>query len=140
MHPNLQTIHALYEAFGRGDLPAVLALLSDDVHWQVMGSERHLPLFGQRQGKPQVSDFFLRLNQLTTDMSFIPQTFHALDNDQVVTSGIDSASSRHTGRQYHTEWVHWFTLRDGKITRFKEFYDTGSIAEAMGTLTRSTPA
>ena len=32
---NLATIRGAYEAFGRGDVPAVLSILADDVAWSV---------------------------------------------------------------------------------------------------------
>jgi ketosteroid isomerase-like protein len=34
MSDNLKTAHAIYEAFGRGGVPAILDLLADDVRWE----------------------------------------------------------------------------------------------------------
>jgi ketosteroid isomerase-like protein len=30
---NLESVQAVYEAFGRGDVPAILGALADDVEW-----------------------------------------------------------------------------------------------------------
>jgi ketosteroid isomerase-like protein len=32
---NLETVQKVYEAFGRGDVPAILDELADDVRWDV---------------------------------------------------------------------------------------------------------
>jgi ketosteroid isomerase-like protein len=31
---NLATVHGIYEAFGRGDVAAILDVLADDVQWE----------------------------------------------------------------------------------------------------------
>jgi ketosteroid isomerase-like protein len=36
-----------------------------------------------------------------------------------------------TGERYVHDWVMVFTIRDGKVVRFRHFYDPGDIAAAM---------
>jgi hypothetical protein len=36
-----------------------------------------------------------------------------------------------TGKTYDTDFVHLFTFREGKIIRFKEFFDTYIAGEAF---------
>jgi uncharacterized protein len=36
-----------------------------------------------------------------------------------------------TGRTYETDFVHLVRLRDGKVVRFQEFFDTWAAAEAF---------
>ena len=31
---NLSTVQGIYESFGKGDVPAILAVLADDVEWE----------------------------------------------------------------------------------------------------------
>ncbi len=38
---------------------------------------------------------------------------------------------RATGKEYETEFVHLVTLKDGKIQRFREFFDTYIAGEAF---------
>jgi ketosteroid isomerase-like protein len=38
---------------------------------------------------------------------------------------------RANGREFETDWVHLFTVRDGQIVRLREFYDTAVMAEAF---------
>jgi hypothetical protein len=37
---NIATVHGIYEAFGKGDVPAILDQLTDDVDWAA-GDRRH---------------------------------------------------------------------------------------------------
>jgi len=44
---NKQIVAGIYEAFGRGDLAAVLSALADDVTWDMAGTA---PFAGARRG------------------------------------------------------------------------------------------
>jgi ketosteroid isomerase-like protein len=37
---------------------------------------------------------------------------------------------RKTGRSVASDWAHIFTVRNGKVVRFREFNDTAQFAEA----------
>ena len=43
--------------------------------------------------------------------------------------GSYSLTIKKTGRPVKSEWAHVFTLRDGKVTRFREHTDTAQFAE-----------
>jgi hypothetical protein len=36
-----------------------------------------------------------------------------------------------TGRKVAADWIHVFTIKDGKVTAFREFTDTAQFAEAF---------
>ena len=48
---NLDTVRGAYEAFARGDVPAVLAILADDIEWSVPPP---LPQAGDAHGRDEV--------------------------------------------------------------------------------------
>jgi ketosteroid isomerase-like protein len=55
---NVQTVKHAYAAFQRGDMNAILSLLTDDVEWDgVKGTDGVLPQAGKRRGKPAVTEF-----------------------------------------------------------------------------------
>jgi uncharacterized protein len=31
---NIETVKGVYEAFGRGDIPAILEVIADDIEWE----------------------------------------------------------------------------------------------------------
>jgi ketosteroid isomerase-like protein len=56
---NLQVVKDGYAAFSRGDIPALLALMAEDVEWQIPGAG--LPLAGTYRGHDGVAKFFQKL-------------------------------------------------------------------------------
>ena len=61
---------------------------------------------------------------------FEPREFIA-QGDKVVVLGRSSATVRATGKSYSTDWVHLFTVADGKITDFHEFFDNAAATRAF---------
>ena len=55
---NIQTIQAVYEAFGRGDVQAFLDQVTDDVDWATETLSTAAPWWGVRRGKAAVAQFF----------------------------------------------------------------------------------
>jgi ketosteroid isomerase-like protein len=39
--------------------------------------------------------------------------------------------SKSTGREWESDFVHVFTVRDGRITRFQEYMNTAAIVDAL---------
>jgi ketosteroid isomerase-like protein len=126
---NLKLIQDVYEAFGRGDLPAILGSLTDDVDWNHPRPDR-IPWGGQRRGPEEVTGFFVALGQTVDVEEFQPQRFHA-DLDTVIVFGRERMRARATGRNYENQWVHEFVIRDGKIAKFTEYTDTAAIIAAL---------
>ena len=60
---------------------------------------------------------------------FEPRDFFA-DGDKVVVLGFYESVIKTTGRTFAAEWVMVFTLRDGKVARFREFTDTVALSAA----------
>lgn len=52
---NAETVRALYEAFGKGDVAAVMVGLPDDIHFRIGGRN---PVAGAYHGKNEVLGFF----------------------------------------------------------------------------------
>ena len=56
---NTKIVQDAYAAFGRGDIPALLALFDDNIVWMgVYGAGAHVPTSGTRRGKTAVAEFF----------------------------------------------------------------------------------
>jgi len=54
---NLQVVQGLYEAFGRGDMQAVLDAFADEVDWLVPGAPA-VPWAGPRTTREQIAAYF----------------------------------------------------------------------------------
>ena len=126
---NADVVQRGYEAFGRGDIPALLDLLTDDVEWTLQGPSV-IPFAGTRHGHEGVSEFFSVLGETLDFEQFEPREYVA-QGDTVVVVGFERSLSRATGRTIEQEWAHVNTLRDGKIAKFRAFEDTGAYVAAF---------
>ena len=57
---NIKTIEAVYEAFGRGDVAAILDVVTDDIDWATDTKSTAAPWYGPHHGKSGVTDFLQR--------------------------------------------------------------------------------
>jgi uncharacterized protein len=114
---NLELIQSGYEAFGRGDIPAVLEIMSDDVDWNVT---EVLPQGGHASGREEVAGFFQRLGGIWEGLSLDIEDFVA-SGDRVCVIG--RASGAVDGNQTGYGFVHAWTVRDGAAVRFDEYVD-----------------
>ena len=48
---NIKTIQSVYEAFGRGDVEGILAVLTDDVDWASEASSAMVPWYGHTRAR-----------------------------------------------------------------------------------------
>jgi ketosteroid isomerase-like protein len=126
---NTDIVQSAYEKFGRGDIEGLLQLFADDILWQVPEVE-NAPFTGARQGIDAATEFFKQLSESETYTRFEPLEFIA-QNDKVVVLGELAAAVTSTGRNYETPWAHIFTVRDGKIAEFQEFFDSAAATGAF---------
>jgi uncharacterized protein len=126
---NTQTVQQGYEKFGAGDLQGLLSLFADDIQWTVPAIE-NAPYSGSRRGKTAVSDFFRQLAENEDITEFVPKEFIA-QGDKVVVLGRSTATVKATRRTFSTDWVHIFTVKDGKVTAFLEFFDNAAANRAF---------
>ena len=59
-----------------------------------------------------------------------PQEFLA-NLSSVAVVGHTKCRVRMTGKTYETDFVHLLALKDGKVQRFREFFDTFAASEAF---------
>jgi ketosteroid isomerase-like protein len=128
------TVQAIYEAFGRGDVPAILERLAPDVVWDRWehgngAQQAGVPWMAERHGREDVAGFFAALGALD---------FHGFEIVALLTGG-DSVAAvveldvtvRATGRRLRDREVHvWRFGPDGLVTEFRHHVDTAKHAAA----------
>ncbi len=127
---NVKMVQGLFESFGRGDVPAMLGVLSDDIRWRIHGPAS-VPHFGDFSGHNGVNDFFLKLGTNVEMEKFEPHDFIARD-DKVIVLGGERGRVKSTGRTFDNDWAMVFIVNDGKISSFRSYEDTAAVAEAFG--------
>ena len=55
---NTDTVRAIYDAFGRGDVPAILDRLDDAVEWETQAPVPGVPWLQSRRRKSSIAGFF----------------------------------------------------------------------------------
>ena len=128
---NTTVVRDAYAAFGRGDIPALLACMTDDVQWRpVIGTAKHVPFSGERTGKAGVAEFFRIVGETEDFQQFEPREFVA-EGDTVVAVGHYRATTRGTGKTFESDFVMVFTFRGGKVATFREYTDSAAINAAF---------
>jgi ketosteroid isomerase-like protein len=123
---NVQKIQELYAAFGRGDIPHIIANLTDDVRW-VSHLEAVVPWHGDFSGKDRVPQFFNAIFHAVEVLDFAPQDFIA-EGEQVVSVGEFAGRVRATGKTSRTRWVFLWKFRNGKVCSYEQFHDPAMAA------------
>lgn len=113
-----------YDAFGRKDIPAILELVADEVDWEFVCSPT-LPYAGRRRNKKGVEEFFVAIPQADDMHAFEPREFIEA-GEHVTVLGWERSTALDTGKQFESEWAHVFTVRNGKITRYRGFINTAA--------------
>jgi uncharacterized protein len=125
---NVKIVQQAYENFQKGNIPALLESLSDNVEW-VLPEIENVPVAGKRQGRDGVADFFAKLNETQEKIDFAPTEFVA-QGEKVVVLGRYIWRVRASQGQFTSDWAHVFTVRNGRIERFQEFTDTAAVVAA----------
>jgi uncharacterized protein len=114
---NVELLKGTYEAFGRGDIPAVMASFAEDIEWN---APEVLPHGGSTRGHEGVGAFFQRLGSTWEGFGLELQDFVG-DEDRVCVTG--RASGKLDGSDTGYGFVHSWTMRDGVAVRFDEYVD-----------------
>jgi ketosteroid isomerase-like protein len=114
---NAELIRGTYEAFGRGDIPAVLDAMDENIAWSTPAV---LPHAVEVNGRGDVGGFFQKLASTWEDFD--------LQIDDLVASGdrvcaIGRAGGRLGGKPAGYGFVHAWTVREGRLVRFDEYVD-----------------
>ncbi|MCA1613272.1 MAG: nuclear transport factor 2 family protein [Acidobacteria bacterium] len=126
---NVEVVQNLFAAFGRADIPGVLALLAGDVAWVFPGPPS-IPFAGERNGHAGATEFFTALGGAVEFEQFEVRELVA-QGDKVVALGFERGRGRASGRTFENHWALVFTVRGGKVTHFRSYEDTAALAEAF---------
>jgi ketosteroid isomerase-like protein len=125
---NVEFVKGVYGAFERGDVPAVLGAFADDIEWF---EAEGMPYGGLHHGPDAVVQNVF--GPITEDVDGF-----ALVTGEFIASGATVAAvvrytgtGRATGKPLDVPAVHVWDLRDGKLSRFRQFIDTVKYAEVV---------
>ena len=127
---NIKTIMGVYEAFGRGDVAAILDSATSDVDWAAEADPAVAPWHGVRHGQQAVAAFFAEFGSTMEVEEFTPVSIAANDTD-VLSVVQFRARSRATGKTAAMNLHHFFRFRDGKIAYYRGTEDTAQTQAVL---------
>src|SRR5262249_22564297 len=127
---NVAKVQALYEAFGRGDIDAVLNGIHPKIVW-VNPGPNEFRYFGVHEGREAVArNVFAFIGENMDIHSLTPSEILASETTVVVLLDMD-VTIRATSKRVVQKVAHVWTLVDGSPARFHDFQNNYAIANAM---------
>ena len=124
----LKKIKSVYDAFAKGDIPSVLAIMSADIEWT---EAEGFPYGGTYHGpKAVLENVFMRLGSEWIGFAAVPHEF-VDGGDTIVALGKYSGTYKRTNKSFEAQFAHVWTLRDGKAVRFIQYVDTLLVQRAL---------
>ncbi len=124
----IEKIKDIYAAFGRGDIAAILASLTDDVSWE-FEAPAELSWSGIRHTPQEAAGFFAGIGAEHANPNLAMTEFFATNN-AVAAFGRYQATVKTTGIRVDTPVAHYFQFRDGKIARYINIINSAAFVEA----------
>jgi len=121
--PKIDTVQRIYEAFGRGDVDAILAEVADEVDWAPEAASTSAPWYGHYASKGDVPRFFKEIGTSIEVTEFTPLSMTSNDTDVMVTIRFGFTVPA-TGKSGVMNLHHWWRFADGKVVFYRGTEDT----------------
>ena len=123
---NLRVVKEIYDAFGRGDIPAILGKIAPGCRWESWENNRAqregVPTLQPRTGPEGVAQFFAAVGDL--DISDF-RVLDILPGDRQVAVEVVIECTTPAGGRLRDEEVHLWALDDSqRVTRLRHYVDT----------------
>jgi len=124
---NVQIVKDFFAAMGSGDKHGLLALSADDIEWIIPGER--WPLAGTHRGHTGLAELLQKASkELETSIPEPPE--FVAQGDRVLVVGFATGKIKATNKTFEDHWVFAITVRNGKVTKIREYIDTQALARA----------
>jgi len=127
---NVQIVKDFFAAIGRGDKQGLLALVAEDIEWIIPGED--WPLAGTHRGHAELAGVLQKASE-EVEMTYPKPPEFVAQGDRVLVVGVATGKIKATNRKFEDHWVFDITVRDGKVTKIREYIDTQALARASKT-------
>ena len=124
---NIQTVKDFFAGMGASDRQALLAVVADDFEWIIPGQD--WPLAGTHRGHAGLAEVLQKASD-QVETSFPQPPEFVAQGDRVLVIGAATGTIKATNKPFKDDWVFAITVRDGKITKLREYVDTQALARA----------
>jgi ketosteroid isomerase-like protein len=126
---NIKIVKRLYTLFAEKKISSILEMLSSDVEWGEPANPFN-PAGGTRHGHKGFLEW-LDIGKQNEDILIMEPRKMLTDIDTVAVLGYIKCLAIPTGKTYESDYVHILTIKEGKIVKFQEFFDTYIAGEAF---------
>ena len=124
---NVQVVKDFFAAIGSGDKQRVLALVAEDIEWIVPGED--WPLAGTHRGHTGVEEVLQKASG-EIETTYPKPTEFVAQGDRVFVVGVATGKIKATNKPFEDHFVFDITVRNGKLTKVREYIDTQALARA----------
>jgi ketosteroid isomerase-like protein len=124
---NVQIVKDFFAAIGRGDKQGLLALSAEDIEWIIPGED--WPLAGTHHGHAGLADVLQKASE-EAEMTYPAPPEFVAQGDRVLVVGVATGKIKATNKAFEDHWVFDITVRNGKLTKIREYIDTQALARA----------
>ena len=129
---NVRLLKNLYDAFGKGDIPSVLGMMSPEIKWYEAEGNPYMPSGEAWVGPDAIlNNLFMRIGAEWDGFTVHPKSFYGA-GDSVIVEIRYSGTYKPTGKSIDAQACHVWDVKDGKATRFQQYVDTAQLQSAMG--------
>jgi uncharacterized protein len=127
---NLEPIRALYAAFAKGDMPAALATMADDIVWNEAENYPYADRNPYVGPEAVLHGVFARIGGDWENFTAVSDEL--IDGGNTIVSlGYYGGVCKATGKSMRAQFAHVFRVKNGKIAGFQQYADTLGTAQAM---------
>jgi uncharacterized protein len=121
---NLDLVRGVYDAFGRGDVPAVLGMMDENIVWT---EAEGFPWGGSHRGSDAVlHDVFMKIAEAWEGFQAKAEEYID-DGNTVVAVGQYSGTYKETGKEVRLPFATLWRINNGKVIEFRQFTDTMAL-------------
>ena len=124
---NVQIVKNFLAALGGRDKQGLLALSAEDLEWIIPGE--NWPLAGTHRGHAELAAVLRKASEEIETTYPTPPEFVA-QGDRVLVIGVATGKIKATNKPFKDDWVFDITVRNGKLTKIREYIDTQALARA----------
>src|SRR5450432_4636215 len=133
---NVQIVKDFFAAMGGYNKQDLLALVAEDIEWIVPGED--WALAGTHRGHAELAAVLQKASE-ELEMTYPEPPEFVAQGNRVLVVGVATGKIKATNRAFKDDWVFAITVRNGKVTKIREYIDTQALARASETAASPRP-
>jgi uncharacterized protein len=127
---NVEVVRDALDAFADGGLAAMADFWAADINWRAI--EGAPDDVGEMQGAELLRHYFQDWIDTFDNVSNMPEELLDLGDDRVLAVQHATGRAKASGIETELRYAVVYTVRDGRITRGREYIDRAAALEAVG--------